>query len=254
MRTALNIFVCLAMSGLLAFGIRVAVTADDPRSLQEGLGLAVLGGTLLVAVAAWLIRQRYAERRTISKDVHEHLLFRRSRYFNIAAAVMFALIALSFYLLDQAGSMSERRAWLLPVGMWLCAGVALSGLLLTIKRLTLTLMLSPEGLYYSPFAVGVITWRDVRGIQIKTLGRIELIVLDIATPEKYKSTHPIRRLSWGLDRKVLGSEFAIMADTLGEKTELIADEIRRRIKAFGKGRADSDVLPNPIQATVPEAP
>lgn len=251
MKTALNILACLVMSGLFAFGIHAAVTADDTRGVQEGLALALFGGTLSVATMVWIVRQRSIGRRAVSSNVNERLLLQRSKSFKLAGVAMFTLLALSFYLFDQAGSASERRAWLVPAGMWLFVGIALCALLMMFK--SITLKLSPEGLDYSPFAVGVIAWRDVRGLQLRTLGRSELIVLDVSGPEKYKTTHRIRRMSLGLDRRVLGSEFAILAESVAERGDLIADEIRRRIVAFGDGRARPHNSPHSSQATLPEA-
>ena len=129
---------------------------------------------------------------------------------------------------------------------------AYPGCMLTIQRRTLTLMLSPEGLRVTvPFEVGVITWQDIRGTHDQDPWPLRADRPRCSHPRN-QVTHPIRRLSWGLDRKVLGRRVCNHGVThLGEMPESIADEIRRRIQGALEVQVDRTLCRNPIQATVP---
>lgn len=237
----------LTFGAILAVGLYWAVTADDSTGVQGGLGLAILGATILVSLIARPVWRKRATRRRASQNVRDVVVFGypMSRY--LARAAGCSALAVSFHLLAQV---SERKSWLLSAGFWVIAGIALLALVAMHARTRLGL--SPQGLDYSRLKVGVIPWHDIRGLRLAGEERDEGMVLDVVMRER--PTHFMERLLRGLDRTTPLSEFAITPAMFGETSELVADEINRRIKAFGKTRTSLDRQQDSPQETPTEAP
>lgn len=248
----LSVLAHLVFGAILAVGLYWAVTTDDSKDMQGGLGLAILGATILVFLVVRRVRRKRATRRTLSQDVRDVVLFGypMSRY--LARAASFAALAVSFHLMSQVYDVSESKPWLLTAGFWVFAGLVL--LALIEMRARARLSLSPQGLDYSWFRVGMIPWHDIRGLRLTGSHRDEMIALDVVARERDRYPSLRERLFGSFDRSPLGSEFAITTKSFGEKTELVADEIKRRIEAFGNTHTSLDHQQDSPQVTPTEAP
>jgi hypothetical protein len=150
-------------------------------------------------------------------------------------------LAAAFYLIMQPAP--ERKLWFFQTGFALFAPLALIAVLTMGRRVSLTL--TREGLDYTPFRIGLISWRGIRWFQIKRLRYFDAITLDIVAPERYRSRNILRRM--------LGEHFDVSPTVFGQDTEWLAYEIKKRITAFGP-RSKASRAPNSSHDTSTEAP
>lgn len=221
---------CYVILGLLAgYGLYGGLTADTISEMKGGFGIALLVLPLLCAAALFQHQRRKLASKPAFSEIQDDLIFTRFPAPTWVVPAILALMALSFLLLGQSG-IFVRQPWLASAGMWGCGGLALLLLILPWK---VVLRLSPRGLDHTMFRVGTIPWSEIRDVKRKTDGGYDVVVLDLRTPEKFRSTPILRRLFKGLDRRARAAGFVIMPFLIGGEADHIAWEISRRINAFG---------------------
>jgi hypothetical protein len=205
---------------MFVLGIYSAATGSRFLAGYDGLGIALFFGAILVC-ATWMRSRTAASVARSSGQANEVLVLTVPARKRLILAAIFVALAVGSYLLME--SAPARRALLFQLIFALFASVALMALIAASGRVSLTL--TREGLDYTPFRVGLISWRDIRGFKIKRFRHLDAIALDIVAPEKYRSRHILRR--------ILGAHFDVSPTIFGQDTEWLASEIKKRITAFG---------------------
>jgi hypothetical protein len=201
-------------------GVYSAVTGTQLAPGYDGIGVALFSG-LVLAAAVWTQSRKTAAVAGVNTKATDVLVFVMPVRKRLMAATLLTGLSAAFYLLMQ--SAPERKLWFFQAGFALFAALALVAVLTIGRQVSLTL--TREGLDYTPFRVGLILWRDIRGFQIKRLRYFDSIALDIVAPERYRSRHILRR--------ILGAHFDVSPTIFGQDTEWLASEIKKRIVAFG---------------------
>jgi hypothetical protein len=231
----------ILLAGIFALGAYSAVTGSQIVPGYSGLGIALFAGAVLVA-GFWLHASKKAPDQVLTENATGMLLLTMPVRKKALHAAVLVAAAVAFFLLMQ--SAPERRLWFFQLGFGLFLVLALMALITLGRKVSLTL--SSEGLDYTPFGVGVIAWRDIRSLHLKTVGQFQTIVLDVSAPGKYVSRRLLRRL--------FGQHFEVSAMIFGQEAEWLADQIKRRIVAFGPRSKASAVAPGSSHDTSTEAP
>ena len=207
-------------AGMFVTGIYSAATGTQLVPGYDGIGIALVSG-LVLAAAVWMRFKKTTAAMGVDGKATDVLVLAVPLRKRVVTAMLLIVLAVAFYLLMQ--SAPERRLWFFQASFALFAVLALIAVLAIGRRVSLTL--SREGLDYTPFRVGLIAWRDIRGFRIKRTRYLDAIVLDVVAPERYRSRHILRR--------ILGAHFEVSPTIFGQDTEWLASEIKKRIVAFG---------------------
>lgn len=221
----------LVLGALVAFGIYLIVAGDSAEKRYAGIGSVILFGTLL-GFAYFSARDEDRApvlRRT--EDPREALELSDSGRDNTWMAAAFAAMAIGYFIFGRSDRTSGWNGLVLPIGIAFFSGMALYAL--RTREKPTALKLSPDGIDYSDFGVGAISWHDIGGVALGKMGRDEVIILDVVDPHKYQAR---KAGSSGVGRRrsvPSGFDFTIRAGRFTGDTELLADEIRKRVLAFG---------------------
>ena len=238
MKSAALIAGYILFAGMFVLGVYSAATGNRFLAGYDGLGVALFFGAILVC-ATWMRSHTASSVVLSSGQANEVLVLTVPARKRLILAAIFVTLAVGSYLLME--SAPARRVLHFQVFFVLMASVALMTVIAASRRVSLTL--SSKGLEHTPLGVGVIDWRDIRGFHVKRGDRLDCIKLDIIEPAKYAGGTLMRRLT--------GSHFEIMTTMFDCEPEWLADEIRKRIAAFGKPTTAEH---KHIPGTVTEAP
>jgi hypothetical protein len=228
-------------AALFALGVYSAVTGSELVPGYSGLGIALFAGAVLLG-GFWWRAKRQAPDQVSSENATDVIRLTMPFGKKLLPAAILVAMTTAFFLLMQ--SVPERKLWFFQVGFGFFLVLTLM-VLSTLGR-TVRLTLSPEGLDSTAIGVGVIAWRDIRGLRVKTFRQLQAIQLDIVAPEKY----PPRTLR----RRLFGQHFEVSAMVFGQETDWLVDQIKRRIVAFGPRSKASAVAPGSSHDTSTEAP
>jgi len=222
---------------MVVSGIHAAVTGNQLVPGYDGLGIALFGGAMLAA-AVWQQVGKVAHPDRPSSSATDVLILIQPVRKRMVMAALFVIVAVASYRLFR----SSPDRLLFQAAFVVFGVMALVAMLAVGQRVSLTL--TREGLDYSPFRVGLISWRDIRGVQIKRLRYFDTITLDVVAPESYRSRHILRR--------IFGARFDVSPTIFGQDTEWVASEIKKRIVAFGP-RSRPSPAPTSSHDTLTEA-
>ena len=114
-------------------------------------------------------------------------------------------------------------------------GSPLLAIMVLIVRRPASLRLTPEGLDFSAFKMGLIPWEDIRAARpMWALCRVPMVALDLNNEEAYQARR--RGLHFPrLDRFFLSSSFNLVSPAMEISCDMLAKAIEIRIAAFGRG-------------------
>lgn len=86
----------------------------------------------------------------------------------------------------------------------------------------------------SAIAVGLVEWKDIRGIRVKKTGTNRFIMIDLDDPEKYISrASGLPRLAMQANLKFYGSPLAISSNTLNYDFEDLVEVLQENWEEYG---------------------
>lgn len=231
LRRIARVVMVATLIAVVAELIHMAVTGQVLADKQLGM----IGGAIFIVAVVFAAvfssrRKRPLQLSSLVDDPHAIILVVPSpvdmkvlSFSFLVAGFGCALIAL------ETTAELEDRIWPLA-GVVLFVALPVVGL---VRRHSVSLKLSPEGLDFSGFRTGLIAWADVRAATIKSMGKVRYIALELRDPQKYLARRP--KSAWHVLEYVWpSSTFTFSPPAVGVEEEVILKAIQIRLSAFGQ--------------------
>jgi hypothetical protein len=209
-------------------GVAAAGTYFAPEVHPGGLAIGLFYGALapfalgrLVSHTAWKHRHSY-------RDPRSQLVINRS-WFSSACYLVALLMLAGACVYGPVLNGPDDFAHF--VGLLGLAAWALAVLAVSRSQISTALILSSEGLNYTPFKVGTIAWSDIRAAEIACAKQGYVIALHIPDEDKYIRRGFTRIPKWM--KVFVPSLFMVPNATFGVSPKWLRTAIQVRLDHFG---------------------
>jgi hypothetical protein len=186
-------WLALLLVGLFFVLLMAARIAMNPDSASAYWNVGLFFGAFIPIAIPGLANPTAMKHRHASGQPHLPITIRRSWWATGARLLGLLMMASALGRALASGIDDGFESGLAVAGVVLFAGLALSLIRL---QLTVSLALTSEGLDYSLFRIGPISWQDIGSVDVERVLRSDIVVLHLRDEEKYYRRGLKRLTGW----------------------------------------------------------
>ena len=221
-------WLALLLVGLFFVLLMAVRTVLDPESASAYWNVGLFFGAFIPIAIPGLVNPTAMRHRRASGQPQLSITIRRSWWATGARLVGLLMMVLALGKALASGIDDDFESGLAVAGVVLFASLALSLIRL---QLTVSLALTSEGLDYSLFRVGPISWQDIGSVDVERVLRSDVVILHLRDEEKYYRRGFKRLARWA---RLFASTPFVMPDAMFDVSpDWLRHAIQIRLDHFG---------------------